>query len=199
MIALWRPLFVLFAVLVAVGGPRHPRGSPVQMLADPAWISSHLFVLLGFVALLGGLIAFRGRGAGLPARTSRRAALAILGMTLQVIAFALHAASSLDHGNLAAGRATPLLTAATWCAVVFSPLFAASLTGLIVAGVQDRTLGSVWTAWAGILGALLYGVAPLLEAAHLIRPEQFAPALMGVALWAIGSGLWHGGKAGGAG
>jgi hypothetical protein len=124
MIALWRPLFVLFAVLVAVGGPRHPRGSPVQMLADPAWISSHLFVLLGFVALLGGLI---------------------------------------------------------------------------VAGVQDRTLGSVWTAWAGILGALLYGVAPLLEAAHLIRPEQFAPALMGVALWAIGSGLWHGGKAGGAG
>ncbi len=191
MIALWRPLFVLFAVLAAAGGPRHPRGTLLQMLGDPAWASSHALVLAGFAAFLAGLIAFRGRGTALPARTSRWAALAILGTTLQVVQLVLHTAASLDHANLAAGRATPLLTTAIWCGVIFSPIFAATLIGLIVAGLRDRTLGSVWTAWAGLLGALLFAIAPALELARVTRPEQFSAALIGIALWAIAAGLWH--------
>ena len=35
-VALWRPAFVLAAVLLLVGGPQHPDGTLEEMLGHPA-------------------------------------------------------------------------------------------------------------------------------------------------------------------
>ena len=52
---LWRPLFILAAMFILVGGPQHPDGTLAEMLGHPAWVRAHSLLLAGFVALLVGL------------------------------------------------------------------------------------------------------------------------------------------------
>ncbi len=52
----WRLCFGLAAILLLMGGGQHPNGTMAEMLAHPAWVQSHLFMLAGFVALFVGLI-----------------------------------------------------------------------------------------------------------------------------------------------
>jgi hypothetical protein len=155
---LWRVFFALSALFILAGGPQHPGGTMAEMLAHPKWVPSHALMLAGFLALLAGLILYQ-RGVALPERTRKWVRLAAIGTALQAVEMAFHTAASVDHANLMAGRATPVLTTHLWLSVVLYPVFALTVIGLIVAGVRDRALGSPWIAWLGILGALAHGAA----------------------------------------
>jgi hypothetical protein len=153
----WRVALVLSGVLIAVGGPRHPRGAMVQMLADPAWVPAHALMCAGFAALLVALVLFRRRA--LPPRTAWWSRLAVAAAALQTIEMGLHAAAVVDHAHLAAGQPTPVLTTHLAIAVPIYPLFAVAMIGLMVAGARDRSLGSAWIAPVGILGAIGHGLS----------------------------------------
>ena len=186
----WRVLFVLFAVLIAAGGPQHPKGTMEQMLADRMWVPAHSLLLAGFVALLIGLIVF-GRGSALPLRTQRWLRWAVLGVIAQVIEMALHTAAAVDAANLVGHRATPVLTTHLTFAVVAYPFFAATLIGFIVAAAREHALGSPWIAPIGILGAVAHGLsAPLVVAFKVQGAGVLFPLLLLVALWAAVAAFW---------
>ena len=186
----WRVSFVLFAVLVAAGGPQHPKGTMEQMLADPKWVPAHALMLAGFVALLIGLILF-GRGRALPPRTRRWLRWAVAGAIAQTVEMALHTAAAVDAANLVAHRSTPVLTTHLAFAVAAYPFFAATLIGFIVAAAKERALGSPWIAPVGILGAAAHGAsAPLVVAFDVPGAGVLFPLLMLVALWALVAAFW---------
>src|ERR1041385_6649289 len=106
---LWRLFFVLSALFILIGGPQHPQGTMAEMLASPSWVPAHSLMLAGFVALLVGLILY-GRDASLPERTRKWVRIATIGTALQTVEMALHTAAAVDHANLVAGKATPVLT-----------------------------------------------------------------------------------------
>ena len=55
---LWRPFFIVSALLLMAGGPQHPGGTMAEMLANPKWIPAHSLLLAGFVTLLAGLLLY---------------------------------------------------------------------------------------------------------------------------------------------
>jgi hypothetical protein len=185
----WRVCFVLGAVLISIGGPQHPRGTMVEMLHDPKWVSSHAWILAGFAAVLIGLWLF-GQ-APQPERTRRWVRLALIGTVLQTLEMAVHMMSSVDHANLVAGRSTPVLWTHLVMAVVIYPLFAASMIGLMLTAARERTMGSRWVAWIGILGALGHGLsAPLVVALNLAWARMLFPMIMLYALWLLLAAVW---------
>lgn len=187
---LWRLFFVLSAILLVVGGPRHPGGTMAEMLAHPDWLPSHALTLLGFVALLMGLILYQ-RSVLLPDRTRTWVRFAVLGTALLVVEMSFHTAATIDQLNLVAGRATPVLTTHLWLSVVLYPIFALTLVGLIIADARDRVLGSVWIAWMGILGAVAPALAaPLVVLLHVERARNLFPLMVLFALWALLAGVW---------
>lgn len=186
----WRPFFMLAALLILAGGPQHPRGTMAEMLAHPKWVPSHALMLAGFVALLIGLVLYQ-RGAALPERTRWWTRLAVVATAFQVVEMVFHTIASVDHAHLVAGEATPILTTHLWLSVVLYPLFGLALAGLIVMGARERALGSLWTAWLGILGALAHGAAaPLVIVLQIQWARILFPCLMFFALWLVVAALW---------
>lgn len=187
---LWRALFILATLLLAAGGPQHPKGTMAEMLRDPAWLRAHALMFLGFVALLFGLLSYAG-STSLPNRTRRWLRLAIVGTLVQTIEMGFHTAAAADSAHLLAGAPTPILTIHLWMAVVIYPFFAMTIIGLILAGARDRVLGSYWIAWLGILGAVAHGVAPpLVIVGKVERATLLFPFLMLLALWLTLAALW---------
>ena len=137
-VTLWRPAFVLFAVLLMIGAPQHPDGSMVEMLGHPAWVRAHSLMLAGFVVLFIGLLVFRATPS-LPDQTQRWTRYALIGTALQIVEMVLHTAAVVDHANLASGDATPVLTTHLAASLVFYPAFSATVVGLIVVA-QKRGL-----------------------------------------------------------
>ena len=187
----WRLWFLLGGVLVIAGGLQHPRGgSMVAMLANPAWVPSHTLILAGYAALAAGLFLF-GRSAALPPGTARWTRLSFYAMVLSAAEMVLHTAASVDHGNLAAGRAAPVFTTHIWSATVVQPILALAIVGFILATARERTLASPWIAWLGIAGAVAHGAAPILVVA--LGLGQFwilFPLVMLLALWFAVAALW---------
>ncbi len=186
----WRVCFILAALFIMIGGPLHPKGTMAEMLANPSWVAAHALMLVGFVALLVGLILYQ-RDGSLPDRTRTWARIATIGTVLQTIEMALHTAAAVDYTNLVAGRATPVLTPHLFLQALISPIFAATIIGLIVVAAHERTLGSWWIAWLGIVGAVAHGAsAPLVIWLDVPGAAILFPLLMLVALWSLLAGLW---------
>jgi len=187
---LWRPLFLLAGILILMGGPRHPNGTMAEMLADPEWVPAHALMLASFIALLLGLVLYR-RAFALPGRTSRWVRLAAVGTALQAVEMAVHTGAFVDHANLVAGRATPVLTTHLWLAVVAYPVFAVAIVGLILATARDRSLASPWVAWIGVLGTLAWGAAaPLAILTDLEWVGYLFPGVLGLAVWLVLAAFW---------
>ena len=99
-IAPWRLPRLLAGVALFMGGPRHPsphldlpfRESTALMLADGAWVPSHLWMLISFVLLLVGLALWQ-RQPGLPSGTRRWMKFALLAVGLAALEMAFHTAS----------------------------------------------------------------------------------------------------------
>ena len=187
---LWRLFFILSALFLLIGGPQHPDGTMAEMLAHPDWVPSHALTVAGFVSLLVGLVVYQ-RSVVLPDRTRTWVRLAVLGAALQAVEMVFHTAASVDHLNLVAGRATPVLTIHLWLSVVLYPIFGLTLVGLIIAGVRDRVLGSVWIAWMGICGLVAHALAaPLVVLLKIEKARILFPFLVLFALWVLLAGLW---------
>ena len=188
----WRVCFVGCALFVMAGGPRHPGGTMAEMLADPEWVPSHTLQLAGFVLLPIGLLLYQ-RAAPRPARTRQWTRLAAIGALLQAVEMAFHLAAYVDHANLMAGHATPVLTTHLGLAVVCYPIFAVTIVGWIVAGMRDKVLGSPLIAWIGILGVVAHGAAaPLVVGLGIIGARVLFPAVTLLALWLILAAVWPG-------
>jgi hypothetical protein len=188
--ALWRTCFVLAGVLILAGGPLHPGGTIAQMLAHPDWVLAHVLMLAGFIALWAGLVLYR-RGRALPPRTARWSRLAVYGSALQAVEMVFHTASVVDHHNLTAGQATPVLTTHLWLAAIAYPLFGLTAIGFIVATARERTLASPWIAWLGVIGAAAHGAAaPLVVLLEYMPARILFPMVMLFALWCVLAGLW---------
>jgi hypothetical protein len=187
---LWRFCFLIAAALVFAGGPQHPRGSMAQMLAHPSWTPAHLLMLGGFLALLAGLVLYGG-GATLPEGTRRWRRLAIAGTILQAVEMGVHTAAAVDHAHLVAGEPTPVLTTHLWMAMVLCPFFGLLVAGFIVATARERTLGSPWIAWLGVLGILAWGAAsPLVVGLRLGWAGFLFPMVLLFALWMALAAAW---------
>ena len=186
----WRIPLLLAGVLI-LAGPQHPRGSTMlQMLGHADWLASHVLMTATFILFGVGLALLR-RGEPQPERTARWLRYAIIATALQTVEAVVHTAAVVDHGNLAAGRATPVLTTHLAMAVVLYPLFGAAVVGLIVAAARERVLGSWWIAWIGIIGASAHGAAAPLRI--LTGYEPFSILFAGIvplSLWMALAGAW---------
>lgn len=187
---MWRLGFVAAAVLILVGGPRHPAGTMVEMLGHPDWTFAHVLMLGGFVALGLALLAL-GRDPTLTPPVRRALRWAIIGTAVQVVEMVLHTLAAVDHANLMAGRPTPILSTHLALAVVAYPFFAATIIVFIVATTRARALGSPFIAWLGVIGALGHGLAaPLTVITTLTWARSLFPLLVLLALWMLLAALW---------
>jgi hypothetical protein len=186
----WRLAFLLAGGLVLIGGPRHPRGTMVEMLAHPDWTPAHVLMLAGFVALLIGLTLMSAEmplSNGL--RRWRRVAIAVT--AFQAVEMAVHTVAALDHANLAAGRPTPILATHLMLSVIAYPLFAVGIIGFMLTASRERALGSPRITWLGVLGALGHGAAaPLAVVAKLAWAPLLFPLLTLLAIWMVLAALW---------
>jgi hypothetical protein len=188
--ARWRGSLALSALLIFIGGPMHPGGTMAEMLANPSWLPGHALVFAGFVALAVGLVLY-GRDADLPPASRRWLRLAVIGTVLQAIEMAVHTAAYVDAANLVAGRATPVLTTHLWLSILFYPVFGITMAGFLVFAWRERTLGSPWTNWMGIAGALAHGAAPpLVLLLELESARVLFPMVVLFALWTLTAAVW---------
>ena len=186
----WRALFVLGGLLVIGGGSQHPRGSMVDMLAHPDWLPSHAVAFLGIVALVAGLVCYRR--AVVPSGSTRRwVTISIVVATLQALEWGVHTFAYVDAARLAEGEATPVLTTHLWLATIMYTPFGIAVIGLIIAGVRERSLGSPWIAWLGIVGAAAHSVVMiLLFVLELKQLTNLVWLSVLMALWFVLAGLW---------
>jgi hypothetical protein len=186
----WRPAFIAAGGLILAGGPRHPGGTMVEMLGDPAWTLAHVLMLGGFVALTLGLIAL-GPETRLTAPVRRARRWALFGAGVQVVEMILHTLASMDHANLMAGRATPILSTHLALAVAAYPMFGAAMVYFIVVATREKAIGSPFIAWLGVVGAVGHGIAPPLTLLTTLPwARRLFPLLVLLALWAILAALW---------
>jgi hypothetical protein len=186
----WRVPLLLAGIFVILGGPRHPGGTMAEMLGHPDWILAHTLVLAGFLALLAGLVMLRREGTQ-PARTAWWLRFAVVATALQAFEMVLHTLSVVDHGNLVAGHATPVLSTHLALAVVMYPLFGAATVGFILAAARERVAGSWWIAWLGVIGATAHGLAaPLTILSGDTRFAVLFPGIALLALWLVLAAVW---------
>jgi hypothetical protein len=164
----WRIAFLLSGVAMIAGGPQHPspdlglsfHESTAVMLANPAWVPSHLGLLVSYGFLLLA-VWYWGRAVQ-PAGSARAwQRFALVAITLGIVEMAFHTASVVDLERLRAGEATPVLTTHLVLAASVNPLLGAGIGGLALMGARARLLGSVWIAWMAVLGGAMYGGASL--------------------------------------
>ena len=182
----WRVLFGLGGVIMALGGPLHPRGETMHsMLIDPNWFPSHMAQLVGYCLMTLGLMRFRRVMPHSPA-VQRWSGLAALGLALQTVEMAFHLASMVDAEKLAAGLATPILSTHIVLALTIYPLLAILMSGLIVVAARTRELGNPWIAPFGIAGLVAQAIAVVLVAGFDIQAARVGfPMVMLFAIWTV--------------
>jgi hypothetical protein len=182
--ASWRICFLLAAVFMSLGGPKHPQGDIPQMLANPAWFSSHAWVFLSFAALLAGLVLY-DRSVEVTPPVRRWLRIAIVMTALETLEMALHTVAYMDLQNLLAGESTPVLTIHLMLAMIVYPVFGILMSGFMIVAARERALGSPWMAWIGVIGAVAHGAAGLLVIGFEIGAAGIGFALvMLVMVWA---------------
>ena len=185
----WRGLFLAGGLLIAIGGPMHPMGPMVEMLAHPDWLMAHALVTAGFTAMLAGLMVF-AREARHPAQVVRWTRYLLMATVVQTVDYVIHTAAMVDAGHLAAGHSTPVLTTHMMLSVIAYPLFGAALIGFILAVTRARAIGSKWIAWLGLLGAAGHGLSTPMTAMFGDPMRVLFPMTMGIALWLIFAAVW---------
>jgi hypothetical protein len=186
----WRVGFVLAGALTIASGPLHPGGSMAEMLAHPDWVLAHVLFLAAFVVLLGAFLILR-RAVPLGPSAARWTRWAIAGTALQTVELIFHTLAYVDVDHLLAGHATPILTTHLWLAVVAYPIFAITIIGWILATARERSVGSPWISWFGILGAAAHGAAaPLVVTFGLERARILFPMVLLFAVWCVLAAFW---------
>jgi hypothetical protein len=187
---MWRGMLLAGGVLILIGGPRHPGGSMLEMLTHPDWLMAHTLVMLGYGALMAGLLMFARTQANTPA-LQRWTKLAIAGAGLMTLEMAVHTAAMVDAGHLAAGHSTPVLTTHLAMSVLFYPIFGITSALFMIAAARQRAIGSSVFAWLGVVGTLGNGIAPILVGPFgMMQARILFVFVIGVALWMVLSAVW---------
>ncbi len=187
---LWRPMFVIGGILYIAGGAQHPVGRMEEMLVNPSWFRAHSTVFIGLVFLTVGLVLFR-RPKPTSLSMDRWLLFAIVATALEAVEMGVHTMAYVDAQALTAGQSTPVLTTHTWLATVIYPFFAVALIGLILVGQRERSLGSLWIGWIGMLGAAAHGVVMWLVMFEIGWGGLLFPlAAISLSLWFILAGVW---------
>ena len=191
----WRALFVLGGVLLIAGGSQHPSGNMATMLADPKWLPGHSLQVAGFLAMCAGLALFR-REPGVPARTRWWAGAASVMMGLDALEMMVHTLAYVDAGTAPVyasevSASSPVLLTHLWMATFISPLAGVTMLALIWAGMRERSLGSPWIGWLGMIGAAAHAaVMPLLFVMGLLQFGVLFPMVAFMAMWFVLAGVW---------
>ena len=193
----WRALFAGGGLIYFVGAFFHPRGMGMAgMLVDPAWIPSHAAVFVGLSLMTIGLVFFR-RSRRVSPKMDRWLAFAIFMAILETVEMGLHTMAYLDagalaHGSLHGGFSTPVLTIHIWMATLVYTPFAVAMIGLILIGQRERSLGSPWISWLGLVGAVAHGSVMWLVVVFQIDGAGilFPIYALTLSLWFILAGLW---------
>lgn len=160
-----------------------------QMISDPKWIPGHSMVLAGYVALLAGFVMLRRSRVAHATRPWLRFATVVT--AAQVVEMGFHTLAYADYENLVTDLPTPLLSTHYMLAVVCYPLFAIGIIGLIAAGARDRSLGSWWISWLGIIGAAAQGLAaPLVILGGDTRWAVLFAGILPLGVWVLLAAAW---------
>ncbi len=195
--ASWRALFVAGGLLYFVGAFYHPRGMTMtDMLVDPAWLPSHAGVFVGLSAMTLGLMLVR-RSSRISPTVDRWLLATIVLAVLETIEMGLHTmayvdADALAPGALEGGASTPVLTVHLWFATLVYTPFAVALIGLIWTGQRERSLGSPWIGWLGMVGAAAHGSVMWLAIVLGVPGTGilFPIAALAISLWFVLAGAW---------
>ena len=192
-LSIWRTGLAIGGLLCAVGGGMHPRGGGMAtMLADPNWVPGHLILLAGLAIVTYAVLDF-SRKHELTPRVRLWTRLAIAGLALETFEMVVHTGAAVDAANLAAGLPTPVFSTHMAIAMVAYPIFGVTVGGFIAVAAAARALGSRWVAPLGVIGALAYGFAPLL---NTLFPDAglgiLFPMFLLFALWLVLTGLFPG-------
>ncbi len=194
----WRIAMVLSGIVALVGGPQHPssdaedplREELAVMTADPAWVPSHVLLLVSVLLLTAGLLGAR-RDAHWPSRTMSALRIAGVAMALYSVEAMFHLAAALDSDRLAAGDFAPIAFTHIALATVLYPVSGLAIIHLSwrllpTLSLPQRTLSVV-----GALGGLLHATAlpTTLIFGDLETSPMFAFAAVLIAVWSIGVGL----------
>lgn len=193
----WRSLFTVGGLLYFVGAFNHPRGMTMaEMLVDPAWMLSHAGVFVGLSAMTVGLMFFRHSSDVSPTMDRWLLATIVLAV-LETIEMGLHTmayvdADALTPGALEGGLSTPVLTLHLWFATLVYTPFAVALIGLIWIGQRERSLGSLWIGWLGVIGAAAHGSVMWLVIVFGVPGTGilFPIAALAISLWFLLAGVW---------
>jgi len=186
----WRSLFVIGGLLYVAGGFQHPQGSMAEMLANPIWVRGHATTLGGLLVLTAGLVLFRRARPG--ASVNRWLLPSIVAAALESLEMAVHTMAYVDAHALAASHSTPVLTTHLWLATLVYPCFGVALFGLIRAGQRERSLGSRWIGWIGMVGAVAHGIVMVLVHPLEIGAASvlFPVSVIFMSLWFVLAGVW---------
>ncbi|MFC7489899.1 MULTISPECIES: hypothetical protein [unclassified Knoellia] len=199
----WRLALVLAGVLIALGGRLHPdaestdplRQELATMTAHENWVPGHALIMFGTFALVAGL--WLARATGVWAEARRALTVAAVAMSLYAVETVFHLAASVDAHALAHGDAAPVAFTHVGLSVVLYPLAGGALAALGVRLVRTlsgvRRIPPLLAVVAGVMHGLSVPATLLLPDAEL--SPMFAIGGMGMALWAIGSGLLGAGRA----
>ena len=182
---MWRGLFAAAGGFMLAGGPKHPRGTMLEMLQHPDWLMSHTLVTIGYALMAAGLVAFSRTGSN-TAAMKRWTKLAIAGTVLMTVEMIFHTAAMVDAGHLAAGHSTPVLSTHMAMTMVFYPIFGATSALFFIKGMRERAIGSVFYAWIGIVGTIANAIAPILVGVFGLMQARILFAFMiGIGIYLI--------------
>lgn len=186
---MWRMLFIVGGALFFAGSYQHPRGEMLEMLRHPVWFRSHFIILIGLIMITSALVIFRR---SLPSRSlDRWIMLATIAAALESVEMAVHTISMIDADRLAAGHATPTLTAHLSMATVIYPIYGVIMIGFIFKAQKAGVMGSPWIGWIGMIGALAHGMVMGLMWLGVPGVRILFPiAAISLSLWYILAGFW---------
>ena len=187
----WRWLFMAGGLVYFAGSLQHPRGTMVEMLADPVWVRGHATIVVGIILMIAGLVTFR-RSRSHSTQLGHWLRIAVIVSALEAVEMTIHTVANVDATALANGVSTPVLTTHLWLATLVYPLFGVVFACLIVAGLRNGELGSKWIAPIGLAGAVAHGVVmPLVLMFEIASATILFPiAALGISFWFVLAGLW---------
>lgn len=162
----WRPVMTISGALFLIGGVTHPssedtvavRESLLSELADPSWLSSHLFLTTAAVLQLAGIWLMR-RDETIRSRLATSWPAVVAACAFYALAEIPHTFASHDLEHLETGRATPLVDLYLTTGVIAYPAMGVALAWLAFNLARGHRVGALAIGALGVVGSFVYGIA----------------------------------------
>ena len=193
----WPFALIASGVLSAAGGGMHPdvgaegntaREELAVMTADSNWVPGHTLLAIGVALLALGLWGARRSGRWPGADGALK--VGVVALLLYLVEAVMHTAAAVDSEALAHGHSAPVAFTHLGLAAFLYPLSGAAIVWM--ANAIGREWGRLrFLSVFGIVGGAVHAVVVPMT---LLLPDTettplFAVAGMGVAFWALATGL----------